>query len=376
MTGNHLDVRIGNKPIRALVDSGTSFSVFSDKYRRYLKKVMLSDAKNNCSHDVILGWNFLEASQAVLDCGKSELFFEGVCQELSTLEAWKLYAIKDCTLNPNSLTKITVSESQVDRDLNIVVKGNKNFLFERNIAVLSLITSYHDSKAEPLHLLLKGDAKFHWCLKEVEAFNNLKKALTSYPVLGIYDENSPTEIHTDVSGYGIGAVLVQIQNEAEKVIAYASRTLTKAEKNYSTTERECLAAVWAVHKFRPYLFGKAFTIVMDYHSLCWLMSLQDPSGRLARWALLLQEYDISIVYKSDIAEEQRKDSDLQKIISSKEKSQPIKTSYELVDRILCKKNFDPNGRMWLPLIPKHLCKDILRYFHGAPTTGHLEFDRT
>ncbi|GFX46642.1 transposon Ty3-I Gag-Pol polyprotein [Trichonephila clavipes] len=66
--------------------------------------------------------------------------------------------------------------------------------------------------------------------EEVEAFNSLKKALTSDPVLGMYDERASTEIHTDASGYGIGAVLVQIQNNVEKVIAYASRTLTKAEK--------------------------------------------------------------------------------------------------------------------------------------------------
>ncbi|GFW25033.1 transposon Ty3-I Gag-Pol polyprotein [Trichonephila clavipes] len=84
--------------------------------------------------------------------------------------------------------------------------------------------------AEPLQSLLKSGVEFHWGPEEVEAFNSLKKALTSDPVLGMYDERASTEIHTDASGYGIGAVLVQIQNNVEKVIAYASRTLTKAER--------------------------------------------------------------------------------------------------------------------------------------------------
>ncbi|GFW01432.1 retrovirus-related Pol polyprotein from transposon 17.6 [Trichonephila clavipes] len=129
--------------------------------------------------------------------------------------------------------------------------------------------------AEPLQSLLKSGVEFHWGPEEVEAFNSLKKALTSDPVLGMYDERASTEIHTDASG-----------------------TLTKAEKNYSTTEGECLAIVWATNKFRPYIFGKHFTVVTDHHSLCWLMNLKDPSGRLARWALRLQEHDFDVKYKT------------------------------------------------------------------------------
>ncbi|GFU55456.1 hypothetical protein TNCV_2812721 [Trichonephila clavipes] len=226
------------------------------------------------------------------------------------------------------------------------------------------------------------------------------------PVLGMYDERASTEIHTDASGYGIGAFLVQIQNNVEKVIAYASRTLTKAEKNYSTTERECLAIVWATNKFRPYIFGKHFTVVTDHHSLCWLMNLKDPSGRLARWALRLQEHDFDVKYKtgkkhSDAGRSFEKSSgrgngNTRQIFSSHDEYEPCdgtekdqdlaklkllsnsskNEEFRFIDGILCRKNFDPDGKLWLPVIPKHLRADILRHFHDAPTAGHLGFAKT
>lgn len=96
----------------------------------------------------------------------------------------------------------------------------------------------------------------------------------------------------------MGAVLVQLPGGSPHMVAYASHSLTMSETNYTATELECLAVVFAVHKFRPYLYGQHFRIVPDHHSLCWLAHLCGPAGRLAGWALRLQEYDFSVAYKS------------------------------------------------------------------------------
>ncbi|UYV69423.1 hypothetical protein LAZ67_6003537 [Cordylochernes scorpioides] len=261
------------------------------------------------------------------------------------------------------------------------------------------IKSYAN-KSRPLNSLLKKDEKFIWGEEQDESFRILKQELGSSPVLGHFIEGAETHVHTDASGYGLGAVLVQIQNDAERPIAYASQTLIKAEKNYSTTEKECLAVVWALGKFRPYPYGRPFTVVTDHHSLCWLVGLKDPSGRLARWALKLQEYDINIVYKSgrnhkdadclsrspladtveieghitsiqDIAEEQSKDPHL---VGIREKlaNENLK-GYQMIGGVLYKKNYDPEGKPWLLIVPKQMRHEILKDVHGTPMAGHLGF---
>ncbi|GFU66068.1 transposon Ty3-I Gag-Pol polyprotein [Trichonephila clavipes] len=165
MTGNQLDVIIDKKPIRALVDSGASFSVISDKYRRFLKKVLFADAKSvmlkvadgnfvrpigKCvfTHDVILGWDFLEASQAVIDCGQNELVLEDICRDSTAPDAWNLYATRDYTLKPHSLTRITVSGYQTRGDINVVLDGSKHLLFEKNIATPSMVSTYRNGKSD------------------------------------------------------------------------------------------------------------------------------------------------------------------------------------------------------------------------------------
>ncbi|UYV66779.1 hypothetical protein LAZ67_4002838, partial [Cordylochernes scorpioides] len=264
------------------------------------------------------------------------------------------------------------------------------------------IKSYAN-KSRPLNSLLKKDEKLIWGEEQNESFRILKQELGSSPVLGHFVEGAETHVHTDASGYGLGAVLVQIQNDAERPIAYASRTLTKAEKNYSTTEKECLAVVWALGKFRPYLYGRPFTVVTDHHSLCWLVGLKDPYGLSARWALKLQEYDINIVYKSgrkhkdayclsrspladtaeieghitsiqDIAEEQSKDPHL---VGIREKlaNENLK-GYQMIGGVLYKKNYDPEGKPWLLVVPKQMRHEILKDVHDTPMAGHLGFAKT
>jgi len=102
---------------------------------------------------------------------------------------------------------------------------------------------------------------------------------------------------TDASDHGLGDVLPQRLEGTERIIAYASRRVTPAEENYSTTEMEFLAIVWAIRKLRCYLEGYRFDIITDPMALKWLNSIESPTGRIARWALELQQYQFDVHYR-------------------------------------------------------------------------------
>ena len=151
--------------------------------------------------------------------------------------------------------------------------------------------------ANPLNALTKKGVYLHWTEECAVAFDKLKCALVSAPILAYPSFKEPFLLFVDASSTGIGFTLAQVQNAKEVVIAYNGRGLNQAERNYSTTEREALALVEGIKKFQPYLQNRKFTVVTDHSSLRWLMNVKDASGHLARWALLLQQYDFDIVHR-------------------------------------------------------------------------------
>ncbi|XP_031120931.1 uncharacterized protein LOC116024170 [Ipomoea triloba] len=146
----------------------------------------------------------------------------------------------------------------------------------------------------PMCNLLAKDVVFKFDDECLSAFNFLKEKLTSAPILAAPNWEHPFEIMCDASDYAIGAVLGQKINKLPYVIHYASKTLDYAQVNYTTTEKELLAVVFALEKFRSYLIGSKVIVYSDHSALKFLLAKKDAKPRLIRWILLLQEFDLTI----------------------------------------------------------------------------------
>lgn len=139
--------------------------------------------------------------------------------------------------------------------------------------------------------------KFEWTQAADKAFGELKLALISAPVLRNPDFGLPWTLQCDASDIGVGAVLSQNDADGEHAVAYFSMKLTDCQKNYTVSERECLAVVLACEKFRGYIEGFPVKVITDHASLLWLGNIKDMNGRLARWALKLQQYDLEFEHR-------------------------------------------------------------------------------
>lgn len=269
----------------------------------------------------------------------------------------------------------------------------------------------------PLTKLLKKSTRWCWNSGQEEAFQELKRRLSSTPILSCPDWTQTFVLQVDASNDGLGAALTQNQAGREVVIAYASRLLSDQEKKYTTTEKEALALVWAVRKYRPYLEGYHFLAITDHVALRWLMKLQDPTGRLARWVMELQQHDFEVQYRKGAlnqvadalsripvgTEEHESEVD----IAVLEQNPTAGAENELTldkaegsswyDRVLSKlqdgKRHFPNycvrkgilyrlfgkdnqARVWKMCVPTNHIRDVLVENHDSPTAGHLGVKKT
>ena len=155
----------------------------------------------------------------------------------------------------------------------------------------------------PLYRLLRQSSVWCWGPKQKKAFCHVKKLLQSSRVLTYFDDQLPLLLECDASPYGVGAVLShRMSDGTERPVCFASRTLTKAEQNYSHLDKEALAIVFGVKKYHQYLYGRPFEIKTDHKPLTYIFHESKgipsmASGRIQRWALMLAAYDYRIRYR-------------------------------------------------------------------------------
>ena len=145
--------------------------------------------------------------------------------------------------------------------------------------------------AKVLYDLTKKDTPYIWSDDCEKAFQSLKNKMLSYDVLVFPNFKKPFLLATDASITGLGACLSQEVDGVLRPVGFAGRGLTSAERNYTTTEQECLAVVWAIQHFRVYLEGQRFELHTDHNALRYILTSKDPRGRIARWVTFLQQFN-------------------------------------------------------------------------------------
>lgn len=151
--------------------------------------------------------------------------------------------------------------------------------------------------AYPLNALCKKEAKFEWSKNCNEAFESLKKSLTTPSVLAFPDFGKTFYISVDASNYAVGGYISNDPPPHDHPIEYYSKTLNSAQKNYSTTEKELLAIIMAIEQFRHFIWGKHFVVHTDHQALTYLFNANKTNSRLLRWKLTLAEYSFDIIHR-------------------------------------------------------------------------------
>lgn len=267
----------------------------------------------------------------------------------------------------------------------------------------------------PINCLLKGKKKkqsIQWTQEADSAFVKIKNALVSAPILTSPDFARQFTIQCDASDTGIGGILTQEIDGQERVIAYASRSLSRAERTYTVTERELLSLIFLLEKFRPYVEGTVFRVITDHSSLLWINRLKDPCGRLARWSVKLRQHNFTIIHRkgaqnvvpdflSRIPGETSSDTQVDipnevflvdiapietdkwyisqrtNIIQNPSSYPQWKVENDLIYKLIPSKLFiKSNDVEWKLVVPKSQRSSVLSESHNPPVCAHFGFYKT
>ena len=215
--------------------------------------------------------------------------------------------------------------------------------------------------AKPLTHLLCNNVDFSLGEEGISSFQLIKEALVIAPILQAPRLHLPFEIMCDASNNAVGAILGQRINGNPVVTYYASKTLGGAQVNYSTTEKELLAIVFALEKFRSYVLGSKITIFSDHAALKFLLTEKESKARLIRWILLLQEFDLEI--KDRPGKENAAEDHLSRLLA--------------VDSGLVNEKFPDEGVIpedWNYTLQKKFLKEVKFYFYDEPELFKLGTD--
>lgn len=222
------------------------------------------------------------------------------CRDTNLVLNWEKcqFMVQDCIILGHKVSNkgIEVDPAKVEVISKLPppnsIKGVRSFL--GHVGFYRRFVKDFSKISKPMTNLLMKESSFDFSDNCLKAFNCLKEKLISAPVVVAPDWSLPFEIMCDASDTAVGAVLGQRKNKVFHTIYYASRTLDDAQRNYTTTEKELLAVVFAFDKFRHYLILSKVIVFTDHAAIRYLIGKQDAKPRLIRWILLLQEFDLEI----------------------------------------------------------------------------------
>ena len=208
--------------------------------------------------------------------------------------------------------------------------------------------------ATPLHAAVHR-IPFRWTETKDEAYKSLKVMLLYAPVVQPPDWSQPFHVFVDASDLANGSVLMQCTPPIwYRLVYYASCRLSAAEKNYSTTEHKALGMVYNITKFRHYLLGRRFTFHVDHSALLYLVNKQGFTGRLARWMLLLQEFDFQIHHLFSLTTTTTPDEN---------EDEWIKDMTHFLNTNLPPNHLPLDARKWLAVRSRNFCLITNTFYH-------------